>query len=411
MLRIVSFFILCLLFSSSAWAQLENRTDVGTPLKEVLDLFVTADTSKVNKPPKKTMLLVLPTFGHQPAYGFTFGALSRFAFRQKHENKYSSLTAGGSYSTKKQILTYFQNNTYLKDDRFYLSGDWRYYVFSQSNYGLGTDIIPPDWQTGSFDLTDLEQPMDYNYFKFHQTISFRVMPSVYIGTGIHIDGYSNIHDKNLDIAVDNYTYHYTYSKKHGYSDKNYSVKGISLNLVYDSRDNIINTNNGLFVNINYRFNPNQINDHEGGVLLTEVRYFIPLSKTCRQHVLGFWVYGQFLTNGQLPYLNLPAIGWDQSSRSGKGYTQGLFRGNGLAYAESEYRFPITKNQLFSGTVFANVTSTSDKDRNIKLGSYFQPAVGVGLRIMLDKSTLTNFIINYGLGRDSKTFYFNDGEGF
>jgi hypothetical protein len=166
------------------------------------------------------------------------------------------------------------------------------------------------------------------------------------------------------------------------------------------------------LNMNFRYNPEtDFNKHRSSTLLLETRYFIPISKTNKQHVIGFWAYGQFLASGRLPYLNLPAIGWDQNSRSGKGYIQGLFRGTNLMYFESEYRFPITKNQMISGTLFANATTASDVDKNLRLFESVQPAIGVGLRVLLDKSTLTNFIINFGLGRKSKTFYFNDGEGF
>ena len=130
-----------------------------------------------------------------------------------------------------------------------------------------------------------------------------------------------------------------------------------------------------------------------------------------QHVLAFWTYGQFLTRGNLPYLNLPAIGWDKTSRGGRGYTQGLLRGQNLAYFETEYRFPISCNQLFSGTVFANFTSTSDTDRDIKLFQTIQPAFGIGLRILIDKSTRTNLIVNQAWGRKSDAFYLNAGETF
>jgi outer membrane translocation and assembly module TamA len=216
----------------------------------------------------------------------------------------------------------------------------------------------------------------------------------------------------LDVANEQYTYHYNYSKKYGFSDKNYTVNGTSINLIYDTRDNLINTNNGLFLNINFRYNyQTKLNSHNSSTLLLESRYFLPLSKNNKQHVLGIWAYGQFQTSGRLPYLNLPAIGWDQNSRSGKGYTQGLLRGTNLLYFESEYRFPITKNQMISGTVFANATSASSIDTNIASFESIQPAIGVGLRVLLDKNTLTNFIVNFGLGRDSQTFYFNDGEGF
>ena len=127
--------------------------------------------------------------------------------------------------------------------------------------------------------------------------------------------------------------------------------------------------------------------------------------------MAFWTYGQFLTHGDLPYLNLPSIGWDKTSRGGRGYTQGLFRGQDFAYLESEYRFPITCNQLISGTVFANFTTASDKDRNIKLFHAVQPAFGVGLRILIDKGTKTNLILNQAWGRHSNAFYLNAGETF
>jgi hypothetical protein len=108
----------------------------------------------------------------------------------------------------------------------------------------------------------------------------------------------------------------------------------------------------------------------------------------------YLVFGQQLslvTTGNVPYLNLPSIGWDQRSRSGKGYVQGLLRGQKMVYLETEYRFPITCNQLISGTVFGNFTTASDKDREIRLFQYVQPAFGLGLRILIDKATRTNLV--------------------
>lgn len=113
----------------------------------------------------------------------------------------------------------------------------------------------------------------------------------------------------------------------------------------------------------------------------------------------------------MPYLNLPSIGWDQRSRGGKGYVQGLFRGFNLVYFETEYRFPISCNKLLSGTLFSNFTTASNKENNIKLFQYIQPAIGLGLRILIDKPTRTNIIANYGWGRNSEAFYLNAGETF
>jgi hypothetical protein len=411
--KILFLFIISLFYSQTIVSQEEKKEkEIKQKLRSIVDLFTKEDTLKISKPDSKTNLIAFPTLGYQPANGFTLGFISQFSFKIKPENKISLLSGGASYSSQKQVLTYLKNNMYISNDRFFFSGDFRYYIFSQSNYGLGTDIIPWGAEFKEFDFNTIEQPMNYNYFKFHETVSYNIFPSFFIGLGIHFDSYTNINDKLLDVANGQYTYHYNYSKKYGFSDRNYAVNGVSMNFIYDTRDNLINTNNGLYLNMNYRYNPEtDLNKHNSSTLLLETRYFIPISKINKQHVIGFWAYGQFLTSGRQPYLNQPAIGWDQNSRSGKGYTQGLFRGTNLMYFESEYRFPITKNQMISGTVFTNATTASSVDKNLHLFESIQPAIGVGLRVLLDKTTLTNFIVNFGLGRDSETFYFNDGEGF
>lgn len=399
--------------SQNAFSQEENIESPkdSVPFITLYDLFRKKE-NRIDKPQALTSFIILPTLGYQPANGFTGGFISQYSFRKKEENRVSLISGGASYSTKKQILTYAKNNMYLKDDSFFLSGDLRYYVFSQSNFGLGSDIVPYGDAFDTFIYEDIEEPMKYNYFKFHQTVNYKIYPNIYAGLGIHIDSYDQIQDELLNVEADKLTEHYNYSQAYGYNDQHYTVAGGSFNLIYDGRDNLINTNSGLFVNLSYRFNPEiNSNQQQSTTLTIDSRYFIPLSRKHKQHVLGFWLYGQFLTSGNLPYLNLPAIGWDQNSRTGKGYIQGLFRGGNLVFMESEYRFPILKNQLISGTLFVNATSASDVAGNLDLFHTIQPAVGVGLRVLLDKNTLTNFVMNFGLGRDSNTFYFNDGEGF
>jgi len=383
------------------------------PVKSLPELFKKKDSILVLKPKKNNFFLIIPIIGSQPATGFSYGAVAQYTFKGKNpEDKYSSANLGATYTEKHQVLINVKNSVMLNNNKIFLSGDWRFYIFSQPNYGLGTDIIPPKTRDEDFDLNALKEPMNYNYLKFHQTASWEVKNNYYVGAGVHLDWYTTITDENLDIAAGQFTNHYNYSKKYDYNENEYFVNGLSLNLLYDSRDNQINTNHGMFANINYRFNPAlSTNQHASNVLFMEYRYFLPLSKYNEQHVFSVWATGQFVTVGTVPYLNLPSIGWDQRSRSGKGYTQGLFRGQKMVYFETEYRFPITCNQLISGTVFANFTTASDKDRDIRLFQYIQPAVGVGLRVLIDKATRTNLVFNYAWGRHSKAFYLNAGESF
>jgi hypothetical protein len=405
--------LLFILVTFTIQAQSAKDSLKQCPEKSLPELFKKKDSVLVLKPVKNSFFLIIPVIGSQPATGFSYGFVTQYTFKgKKVDDKYSSINLGATYTEKKQLLINVKNSVMLKNNKIFLSGDWRFYIFSQANYGLGSDIIPRPSVDQDFDLNTLKEPMDYNYLKFHQTASWEVKDNYYVGAGVHLDWYTTITDNTLDIANGQLTHHYNYSQKYDFNENEYFVNGLSLNLLYDSRDNQINTNHGMFANINYRFNPALTkSQHASNVLFMEYRYFMPLSKYNKQHVFSVWATGQFVTSGTVPYLNLPSIGWDQRSRSGKGYVQGLLRGQKLVNFETEYRFPISCNNLISGTVFANLTSASDKDRDIKLFQYFQPAVGVGLRILIDKATRTNLVMNYAWGRHSKAFYLNAGETF
>ena len=407
--------ILGLLFfiSFNTIAQTETVNPELCPTRTILEIFKKKDSASVAKPSKNNFFLIIPAIGSQPATGFFFGAVAQYTFKGKLESdKYSIANLGITYTTKKQWLVNVKNNILLNNNKIFLSGDYRLYIFSQPNYGLGTDIIPHHSKENNFSIDSLAQPMDYDYFKFHQTVSFEVYKNFYVGGGINLDWYASIKDKDLDVENGKYTYHYNYSQKHGFNDLEYFLSGVSLNLVYDSRDNQVNSTRGWFANINYRFNPVLFNNQEySNVLYAEYRHFIPLSSKNERYILALWAYGQFITRGKVPYLNLPAIGWDQRSRSGEGYTQGLFRGNGLVYLSTEFRFPITCDQMISGTVFTNFVTASNVDNNVSLFKSIQPAAGLGLRILIDKKTRTNLIVDYAWGNNSKGFYLNAGETF
>ncbi|WJS93080.1 BamA/TamA family outer membrane protein [Flavobacterium johnsoniae] len=398
----------------NAQSEFESQNQDKCPPKTILEIFKKKDSAYVVKPTKNDFFLVIPAIGSQPATGFFFGAVAQYTFKGKQENdKYSVTNLGILYTLKKQWMINVKNNILLKNNKIFLSGDYRFYIFSQPNYGLGTDIIPPrrDRPDG-FSIDSIAQSMDYNYFKFHQTASFEMRKNFYVGGGINIDWYTDIQDKELDVENGNLTYHYNYSQLHGFDNLEYFLTGVSLNMVYDSRDNQVNSSRGWFANINYRFNPVLFNNQKySNVLYAEYRHFVPLSHKNDRYILGIWAYGQFITRGEVPYLNLPAIGWDQRSRSGEGYTQGLFRGNGLIYLSTEFRFPITCNQMLSGTVFTNFVTASNADNNTGLFHSIQPAAGVGFRILIDKKTRTNLVADYSWGNNSKGFYLNAGEVF
>ena len=73
----------------------------------------------------------------------------------------------------------------------------------------------------------------------------------------------------------------------------------------------------------------------------------PLVTRPNAGVLALWARGWF-TLGRPPYMELPAIGWDPSSRTGRGYVQGRIRAENLVYFEAEYRVSLSRRRPLGG---------------------------------------------------------------
>jgi hypothetical protein len=379
-----------------------------------------------HKPPKlpskdKGSLLLVPVISSNPATGFAFGVAGQYAFRGKHPNSvYSSINGSATYTSKNQLMIQLKNNIFLKKDRIFLSGDWRVFLFSQATYGLGTNspkggVLDYQFSLNGWESTDdsLVQPMKFNHYRFHQTISWMVRKSMYLGFGYHLDIIDHIIDEKLDTLRPLYTSHYLYSRKYDFNIEQYLISGLSLNATIDKRDNQVNPYKGYFFNFNWRLNPEFLGTrHTANLVSVEWRSYYGLSKRNPRHLLAFWLMGNFSENGRLPYLILPALGYDQRGRAGRGYTQGRFRGTNMVYGEAEYRFPISPcGGIFGGVLFANVTSASTPTEKEKLFTYYAPGYGFGLRMMVDKRSRTNLQIDFGFGKKSSGIYFGAAETF
>jgi hypothetical protein len=129
----------------------------------------------------------------------------------------------------------------------------------------------------------------------------------------------------------------------------------------------------------------------------------------RGNVLAFWLYGDFALGQGVPYLDLPATGWDTYSVTGRGYIQGRFRGTSFVYGEAEYRFNLTRSRVLGGVVFANGQAA----RNPATGyGRVAPAGGAGIRLCLSKKVGTYLSVDYAVGiQGSQGVFFNLGDVF
>jgi hypothetical protein len=289
-----------------------------------------------------------------------------------------------------------RSSLWLRNNSYNIQGDTRLLVYPQYTWGLGGN-----------NAEDNKILVNYKYIRFYQAALKRITNYLYAGLGYDLD-------YHIDITADQTTRLRSFT---GYqygaaNDNNSFSSGVTLNVLYDARNNAFNPLPGMYVNAVYRFNTKVLGSNDGWQsLYLDMRKYISIARPGekKKNVIALWSYYWTTLNAGTPYLDLPSVGWDLYNRSGRGMEQNRYRGQGLLYLEGEYRRDLTENGLFGYVVFANATSVTEAaGRNFK---YINPAVGAGFRIKFNKGSDTNIAIDYGFSKGYNTLLLGLGEAF
>jgi hypothetical protein len=376
------------------------------PTKDLIDVIREWRHKPKSPPPDHTkrMIAGAPVIGYSPTSGVAVGVAGNVAFYRgfPQTTRISSIVASATATSKAQILVSAKMNVSSFENRWRLEADNRFYWTSQPTYGLGTST--PD---------DASLDMKFNHFRIYDKYYKQVYRNVFLGAGYIYNIHNNVRpDEDVDPADWLDSPYLDYSQDHGFDADSQTSAGFSLHTLLDSRDGAINPSGGWYANATYAM---LFKGFLGGTsswqqLSYDVRTYFRLSRDAR-HRLALWTFGDLVTGGEAPYLDLPSTGGDLYARSGRGYPQGRFRGERMLYAEAEYRFSMTKNGLFGMVAFVNTETLSSEQADEKLFDSFANAVGFGFRFMLNKRSKTNLCFDIGFGKDSKGVYFGVQEAF
>jgi len=339
----------------------------------------------------KPELSIIPAIGYTLTSGFAIVLSGNTAFRTGPKSRISTILASVDFTQKQQFTLPIQTNIWTKDNNFNFLGEYKFFRYPQSTYGLGS----------SADIAD-ENPMDYSFFRFYQVALHKVTRNIYMGLGYIYDNHWSISDEGpLNGARNDY-------ELYGRTGQATST-GFTINGLLDSRDNSISPMKGWFANVQYRDNVRLGHSRRWTSLIVDIRKFIRWPEGSN-NVLALWSYNWLILDGKPDYLDLPSTSWDTNTSTGRGYIQGRFRGAQMVYGEAEYRYRITENGLLGGVVFINAETFSAAP-GTKLQSV-QPSIGPGLRLKLNKTSKTNVAVDYGFGRQGSNGLFIDvGEVF
>jgi hypothetical protein len=285
------------------------------------------------------------------------------------------------------------------------------------DYGLGIDATngrSGDVNVMGYPLRNSvgSYPMSFGLFRLNEKVYRRINESLFIGGGINIDLHTGIKEEQLQADAGILTPHYTYSLEKGIDPKRYAANGVMFNIQYNTREHPNRSYGGMYADLVIRSNNKFLGSALNSVqMITEFRKYFSLSDNNPEHILAIWHLGTYRLSGDVPYLDLSGTAGDLYNRSGRGYTIARFKGPSYVYLETEYRFPISRNKLFSGVVFTNMQTASD-GRSVKLFDRLEPSGGGGLRILLKKQSRTNICIDYAFGRyGSSGLFFGLNEVF
>ena len=291
-----------------------------------------------------------------------------------------------------QYLLSCNSNIIFNKLKLHLSGAARYYNSPTNIYGIGDNVYLADVQS-----------INFSYLRVYQIAYRELVPHLFAGLGYNLDYHWGI---KANLAPGKVSKEFERLQKGSSSVSS----AISFNVQFDNRKNAINPQNGTYVDLQYRPNLTLFGSTQNWhSLLIDIRHYIQLP-AAPHSILAFWGYSNITLAGTPPYLDMPSIGWDDCSNTGRGYSPGRFTGRNLVYFESEYRFPLTSNGLLGGVVFGNagsiIKNLSDNLHTIT------PGGGAGLRIKIDKYSNTNAAFDFGFGvGGSWSFSFGFGEAF
>jgi outer membrane protein assembly factor BamA len=375
--------------------------DVGDLWRDLRHRDDTPDEAAPSKE-RRRFLVVAPTIASKPATGLTGGLNGNMAFFRgdPKTTRISTLQGGFRVSQKKQVLSGFRLSMFTADDRWYLQGDHRLQWTSQNTYGLGAATAKSDGENAKF-----------TGVKVYETAYRKVARGLFVGAGLNLSSHSNVRPSDGLLPAWEESAYITYNQDHGLAPAGQMSSGTTVGLLYDTRDNGINPQRGWLASSAYRtfYKGFLGGDTSWQELYLDLRTYRKITSDGR-HKLAFWAMSDLVTSGTAPYFDLPTTGGD--GRSARGYSEGRYRGNHLAYGEVEYRGTLTSNGLIGMVAFVNTTTIDNAAAGQKLFDTWAPAVGTGLRVLLNKRSRTNLATDYAWGKaGSRGFYLGIQEAF
>ncbi len=342
------------------------------------------DTTSPNLRPR---WFAVPVVFYTPDTRWGFGASGVSSFQFDKKSPRSSITFGGAYTTRKQLLVYLPFKLFLKNDQYRAYGEIGYFKYVFQYFGIGNDVP-----------NQFLEKYDARFPRFRLNLAKQILPHFFAGIRYSFDEFK-ITKRDPDGLL-------TAEKPIGFDGGRLSSVGLLAQ--FDTRNGVFAPTRGWLVEFSAQQDGRATgSDFRFGQLFFDAaHYFFERKKS----VVALQIMAQ-RSWGKPPFFQMATLGGTKKLR---GYFDGKYRDRNLVLAQAEFRFSIWKRLggvgfAGTGTVFGqNEDNLAQKTTLFK----FRPNAGLGLRFAIDPVQKLNIRLDYGIGMLKQSgFYLTFGEAF
>lgn len=284
-----------------------------------------------------------------------------------------------------------------------VNGFFRLQLSGVNNLGVGKDRLSYDLSGGSlsvrfwglgYDAADNNSRTEYTQRSFAANVRYlhQFVNHLWLGAGVNMR-YGK--GDSFDVSGEDYLL------SGGQRIRSAYTTGISLNGIFDTRDNAHTTTRGIYLSLMGEVRPKAFGNYYETLwhIVAQADFFQPL---WRGGVAAVDLYGD-LWSSATPWFYWPTIGGSSRMR---GYYLGRYMDRKMVTAQLELRQAVYGP--IGVCVWGGAGSLFDSHKNFDI-SKILPNVGVGLRLAAAGRTALR--IDYGWGRNSQGLIINVNEAF
>lgn len=328
-----------------------------------------------------------PVVSYAPETNLSLGVGIKGLFKMKgsgDETRTSNIPLTVQYTLENKYFFFSGFEIFSPQEKYMLTGNVRIQSFPSLYFGIGEDTPKSNEEEFAYTQILLQPILLKNLFKKY----------LFFGGGIRYNRISRIEFLE-DGLLANTDVPGTFGS---------TSTGLELAMIYDSRDNLLNAYEGMFMSLTHGFYDKWLGgDQKFQLTKLDLRYYMqPLGKP--SSILGFHLISEFST-GDVPFLELGRLGGHEIMR---GYFEGRYTDRHIIATQVEWRQKLNHRWGVVGFVgVGNVANSLDGFSNGTIRTSF----GLGVRFLVDEEENLNLRLDYGIGNEKSNYYFKIAESF